>query len=514
MRLSDLRVYGKFLSRNKLYTLVTVLGFAVSLMFVLLLSVYVKQELSVDQFHEKKDRIFLLARSDNHANFPNPVADLVKNNFPEVESYTRLVRRGPEKMKVADKDVEAGFLLADSAFFSIFSFPLIEGDPYTVLSTRASAVISQSFALQCFFDENPIGKSLFFSDGEAVMITGVMKDFPQNTQFQACDMVLNYFLLDRYYGAEGYNSLFENWNNSSYEMFFLVKEGTDLQAKAPLLVDLFIQNNFWLYTNGQAKDVVFVPLVDCYFSDVYTGNANLKRNSKTPVMIYTTIALLILIIAILNYINLSVSQSALRGKEAAMRRLLGCDKKGLMFQFLSEAMLMTLLSFAIGLFLAFAAEPFFNDVLNTKLNLAVHFLSLPFIAGVLLSLFVIGFISGWVPAIAVTKFQPIDIIKGAYRVKVKSTYSKLLITFQYSAGIILLICSTFIVRQNNFVRNYDLGVSKDNILVLHSWAWHNIKRRCAVVSKRLPALKKSDFPITERRFHPVDTEPDLPMMAE
>ena len=480
MWLTNLKTYWRFLGNNKLYTLVTVLGFAVSLMFVLLLSIYVKQELSVDQFHEKKDRIYLLARSDNEAALPNPVADLAKNNLPEVESYTRLLYRDLERMKVADKDVNTAILLADSAFFSIFSFPLIEGDPSTVLSTRTSTVISQSFARQYFFDEDPIGKSVFFSDGEAVVITGIMKDFPQNTQFQSCDMVLNYYLLDRYYGTEEGGNIFESWGNCSFETFFLAKEGADLQAKAPLLADLFIQNNFWLYVFEHVKDVVFVPLTDCYFSGVHTGNAALKRNSKTPVMIYTTIALLILIIAILNYINLSVSQAGLRGREAAMRRLLGCNKKGLMLQFLSEAMFMTLLSFAIGLLLAFFNEPFFNDVLNTKLNLANQFLSLPFVVGVFLSISVIGLISGWVPAVVVSKFQPIDVVKGAYKLKVKSTYSKLLITFQYLVGITLLICSTFIVRQNNFVRNYDLGLSKDNILVI--WNYSRVECNAALHS--------------------------------
>ena len=468
MWFANLKTYWRFLGNNKLYTLVTVLGFAVSLMFVLLLSIYVKQELSVDQFHEKKDRIYLLARSDNDANFPNPVADLLKNNFPEIESYTRVVHR-QEMMKALDKDVNVRFLLADSAFFSIFSFPLIEGDPSTVLSTRASAVISRSFARQYFFDEDPIGKSLYFSDGEKVMITGIMKDFSQNTQFPNSDMVLNYHLLDRYYDAEGYSSLFENWRNRSFEMFFLAKEGTDLPAKAPLLADLFSQNNFNIHkSDGSTSDAIFVPLTDCYFSGIHTTNAGLKRNSKTPVLVYTTIALLILIIAILNYINLSVSQAGLRGKEAAMRRLLGCNKKGLMLQFLSEAMLMTVLSFAIGIFLAFLAEPFFNEVLNTKLNLADQLLSIPVVAAALLSLFIIGLISGWVPAVVVSKFQPIDVVKGAYLLKIKSTYSKLLITFQYLVGITLLICSTFIVRQNSFIRSYNLGVSKDNISVIYN----------------------------------------------
>lgn len=159
--------------------------------------------------------------------------------------------------------------------------------------------------------------------------------------------------------------------------------------------------------------------------------------------------------------------------------MLGCDKKGIVLQFISESVLMTFISFFIGLFLAFLAEPFFNDVLSTDLDLKHQSLDIPFSLAIVVSIFLIGLISGLIPALLVSKFQPIEIVKGTYIFKVKSVYSKILISFQYTVAIALLACSVFIVMQTEFMKNYDLGFNKANILKLQN----------TIESERIPALK-------------------------
>ncbi|NDV93893.1 ABC transporter permease [Dysgonomonas sp. 521] len=474
MWLTNLKTYRKFLGNNKFFTLVTIMGFAISLMFVLLLSIYVKQELSIDQFHKNKDRIFLLAQTKEKANFANPAADLIKDNLPEVESFTRLVGRNVT-IETPNGKVNMETLFADSAFFNMFSFPLVEGEPSKVLATKKSAVVTESFAKKMFQDEDPIGKPLNLDDSTSLTITGIMKDFPKNSQIPQNEVVVNYQMIEKNWGGD----ILTTWNNSSFTMYFMAKEGADLEAKTPQILELFHKSSYWMYTQGFAKEVTFIPLTEVYFSGVHTNFSGIRTNSKTLVSIYLTITILILVVAILNYINLSVSQAGKRGKEAAMKKLLGCDKKGIIVQFVSESVIMTFVSFFIGLFLAFLAEPFFNDVLSTDLGLGQQLQNIPFSLLVIASIFIIGLISGLIPAMIVSKFQPIEVVKGTYMLKVKSVYSKILISFQYIVAIALLTCSAFIIKQTFFMKNYDLGFNKDNILKLDN----------TIEPERIPALR-------------------------
>lgn len=463
--MTNIRSYLKFLSRNKLYTFVTVFGFAVSLMFVFLLGIYIRQELSVDKFHEKKDRIYLLTRDNFVGNFSrvsafsNPVAEVIKDKCPEVESYVRIVSR-PVSIDMSNGEkIKAEGLFADSTFFNVFSFPLIEGDPSRVIESKQDVVLSKSFSLKLFPGENPVGKTIKIGDDELV-VTGVMKDIPQNTQLQKSDLVLNYRMIENNWGGK----ILHDWGNSSFGMYFLAKPGTNLPAKAPMLLEEF-KENYWIYQHKHAHDLSFVKLEDVYFGNIGSYFTQLRNNSKTTVSIYLVITLLILIVAILNYVNLSITQAVKRGKESAIKKLLGSSRSALFIQFISEATLMTALSLLIAIFLAFIAEPFFNDVLTTQLNLS-HQFTPGVILVLLLSILVIGIISGLFPALTVSKFQPIEVVKGLYQRKVKTVYTKVLITFQYTVAIVLLICSAFIVLQIRYMKNFDLGFAKDNILIL------------------------------------------------
>jgi len=459
MLLTNLKAYLKFLSRNKLYCFVTIFGFAVSLMFVFLLGVYVKQELSVDNFHEKKDRIYLLGESSSKATFANPVADLVKEKCPEVESFTHIVSKSVSATISNNQKITVKALFADSSFFNIFSFKLLEGNASQVLATKQTAVVTHSFAIKIFHNENPVGKVLRL-DSVDVTITGIMEDFPQNTQFPKNDIVINYRMIENYWGT----NILTNWDNASYSIYFLAKQGTNLPAKAPLLLKIF-KKDYWPFKLGYAKEVVFIPLQNVYFSEVITFFANIETNSKTLVIVYLGIAILILLVAILNYINLSVAQAGSRGKEAAIKKLLGGSKKTLIFQFISESVVMTLFSFLIGLLLAFLTEPFFNEVLNAKLNLHEQF-NFTFVIWLSIGIFITGLVSGLIPALVISRFEPIEVVKGTYIRKIKAVYSKVLITFQYTIAIALLICSAFMVKQTVYMQNFDLGFNRNNLFVM------------------------------------------------
>lgn len=458
MRIADLKIYQKFLSRNKLYTLVSVVGFSVSLTFVILLGIYVKQELSVDSFHEKKDRIFLMAH-DTSSSFGNPVANFVKDKCPEVEAYTRihftpviLGEKGVAKIK-------ADALFADPSFFNIFSFKLLEGDPSQVLVPLKSVVVTKSFANKMFADKNPIGAHLIINDTEHT-ITGIMEDIPQNTQIPKADFIVNYKSITMFWGGDW---ILDRSDNFGFTMYFLEKEGSNLPAKTSMLLELF-KKEFWYYKDGFTNDLKFIPLEDAYFQ-IDQSYSPLRTNSKTLISVYMGIVILILVIALLNYINMTIAQAGFRGKEAAMKKLLGCSRKSLMLQLLVESFLMTSFTFILGLFMAFLLEPSFNHLLNTDLHLSSQF-TLSLIGVAILFVLSISIVAGFIPALIISGFNPIEIVKGSFSRKVKAKYSKVLIIFQYIVTIALLICSFFIKQQSDFLVNYDQGFKRDGVFVM------------------------------------------------
>ncbi|MBF0575122.1 ABC transporter permease [Dysgonomonas sp. GY617] len=458
MRISDLKVYQKFLSRNKLYTLVSVIGFSVSLTFVILLSVYVRQELSVDSFHEKKDRIFLLSNED-YSSFANPVAPFIKDNFPEVESFTRFTSK---KTAIGNKGTPkqaAKTLFADSTFFKIFSFKLIEGNRSQVLVARKSVVLTQSFANKIFKEQNPVGKTIFI-DNEEHIVTGLAEDIPDNTIFRKADIIVTYSSLAQYYG-EG---VFTRWTWSNYGMFFLEKEGADLQSKSADILRLLKKGHS--EDTSYYEELSFILLKDVYFSQI-KGLDDLRTNSPTLITVYIAVTILILVIALLNYINMTIAQAGFRGKEAALRKLLGCSRKDLILQFLLESLLMTSFTFILALLMAFMVEPYFNNLLSTNLRLINEFTPLLVIIAILFIL-LISILAGLIPALVISRFNPIEVVKGSFTQKMKSKYSKLLIVFQYTVAIALLVCSFFIKQQSDFLVSYDTGFNRERILVMNN----------------------------------------------
>jgi len=452
----NLKTYLKLLSRNKLYTFVSIVGFSISLMFVIILGLYVKQQLSVDDFQENKNRIFLIANG-TESMLGNPVAQFVKDNCPEVESFTRVLSRKVALGQKGFDKIKVKALFADSTFFHTFSFKVLEGDPAHVLESHQSVVVSHSFATQHFGNENPVGKSLFIDNIEH-SITGIMENIPENTIIPEAEILVNYNSITQYWGSQ----ILETNNNFGFTVFFLEKEGADFTSKASVLLDLF-KENFWFYQRGFGKSVNIIPLKEAYFTLTYSGYGALKSNSRTTITIYMAIAILILVTALLNYINLTVAQAGFRGKESAIKKLLGSSKAKLISQLLAESLLITTVTFLFGLLLAFLTEPFFNNVLNTSLDMA-HQFTPAMIAVSILFLVIVSFIAGIIPALIISGFDPLEIVKGMFSRKVKSSYSKGLIIFQYTVAITLLICAIFIQRQSDFLINYDVGYNREGIL--------------------------------------------------
>ena len=484
MKSNSLKSFFKFLSKNKLYSFVTISGFAVSLMFVLLLSVYIKQELSVDQFHKNKGRIYRLYREEG-STFGAPTGDYVKNQFPEIEAYTRIKNMSGNAVFKGDKQTRMNYLLADSAFFTMFSFKLIEGNPQEVLKTKDQAVVSETFAHKMFANENPVGQSFQLND-KSFIVSGIIEDMPQNTQFEKFDAIITFNMLAEFWN---YPELLTSNGNSSFAVYFMAKKGTDLPSKAPVILEQF-KKDYWMYKQGFSKELEFEPLTDVYFSD--SSGPAIRQNNKSSVFMFGGIAVLILVIAIINYINLTVAQTGNRSKEIAIKKLVGSSKGALVYQQILESVILSLMAAFIAVILAFLAEPFFNNQMDTNLSL-IHQFGSSFILISLLIIVLTGLISGIIPALLANKFNPIEVVKGSFMFKTRRSYSKVLIAFQYTVAIVLLVSTLTIMRQSEFMQNYDMGFNKENIFWMDNTIDANQREAFRNELKSIPGVEEVSY---------------------
>ncbi len=452
----NLKTFVNHLQNNKVYTIVTVLGFAISLTFAILLSVYIKNELAVNSIHINSHRIFRLINED-YAGYAPPIAEWLKNEIPEIESYTRIY----ESSAIVENDnkvkLKLEFLMADSTFFNIFTFSLIEGNKETALKTKNSVVLSKKFAHKLFGNESPIGQQIVLDKHVPCVVTGVVDDISKNSNFTKCDAIINFRCLADIWG---WNELLTSFGNNSFGLYFLAKKNTNLPLKAPLVLEMF-KKDFWMYQDGRTKTVVFEPLADTYFSPI--PGSGVERNSKTLLFILSAIVILILVLAIINYMNLTIAQSGLRVKETTIKKLMGSSRKRLIFQYINESIILCFVAFLLAVIFSFFTEPLLNNLLKTDLNLADK-ITFKLLILSLLMVSLIGFISGIIPAFTITKLNAIDIIKGDFRQKSKRMYSRMLIGFQYIVVIVLLISTFLISKQTTFMQHHNLGFNTENIV--------------------------------------------------
>jgi len=439
-----------------MYSTITIMGFSISLMFVILLSVYIQQELSVDDFHVKKDRIYRLSTGES-SSFAPPIGRRLMGNYPEIETYTRLYKSDGIIVDINQQKLSFNYHLVDSSFFTMFSFPFCEGNPQEVFKTKNSIVLTKSFANRLFGNTSPIGRVIEINSQFKFVVTGIIEDIPENTHIESCDAFLPFTSLADFWH---WPALLTTDSNNSFALYFLTKPNTNIKSKESEILENF-KKNFWMYRGGFAKAVVFEPLTDIYFGGIKASGS--KGNSKQFIIIFSAIAILILVLAIINYINLSIALSSLRSREVAIKKLHGSSKGRLILQFISESIFICLIAFNIALLLSKLVEPVFNSLLNTHINLSQRFdlgTTLIYLGGIVL----IGIISGLIPSFVITRYKAIDIIKGSFRAKSKSVFGKVLISFQYCTAIILIICTWIIVKQTNYMRNYDIGFKKENII--------------------------------------------------
>ncbi|PID89281.1 MAG: hypothetical protein CSB01_02825, partial [Bacteroidia bacterium] len=460
MLIKNLKTFIKHLQRNKLYAFITIFGFSISLMFVILLSVYIQNELSADRFHDKKDRLYRLTHGAD-AGFACPSGDLLIQKFPDIESYTRLCEMESFAQVQNGEKVRVKFLMADEAFFQMFDFKLLEGTANNALKDKQSIVLSRSYALKLFGEMPKLGSLVKIHDDIEYKVTAIMEDMPDNTHFQKADAIIDFPSLASLWHS---TSVLTTYNNNSFGLYVLAKQGTNLQTKLPAILEEFKKVN-WMFETGAKKTLEAENITDCYFSK--SIGVGIQTNSKQRVQVLLAIVLLILMLAIVNYINLTISQAGFRSKETAIRKLLGGQKWAFVLQYISESVLLCWLAMGIAIGLSYLAEPVVNQLLDTHLNLQAM-LSLSDIVMAILFSAMVGVVSGILPALKISSFDPIAVVKGTFRMKEKRIYSQVLVAFQYTLIIGLLIASFVIGKQTNYLQQFDVGFDKENIVSLNN----------------------------------------------
>ena len=449
--LSNWKTYLKFLDRNRTYTAIELFGLSISLLFVILIGIYVWQELSVDRFHEKRDRIYIIG-SENEPATGAAIPYKLKDRYPEIEKICPVVVDGSAFPIVwNDNKYSARPMFADSTFFDLFSFRLFEGDPKRVLESNDGVVITRECARRIFGNQPAIGQSILIADTLRLTVTGVMEEI-RNSSFPEADLVLPWRLIKVFNPSLAEDQL---GNAAGTVCFALLREGADLKPKSAEIA-AWMKEFFWIYKQDIWKEVRMERLSDFYFSGWNNGWTPLKLGDRRFVMVLLSVGVLILLFAVLNYINLTVAQAGFRAKEMATRRLLGSMRNELFWRLMFESATLCLLALILAILLTLAVIPYANDLLQTKLD--PHVLLQPgWIAGLAGFVLIVGGLAGWFPALVISAAQPIEIVRGAFRTRTKMVFSKVFITFQNFITIVMLVASLVMVLQINHMLHAPLG---------------------------------------------------------
>lgn len=454
------------LLKHKGFTLLNIIGLATGMTAGFLVLLYVNFELSYDKMHSQADSIYrVVADIDTpsekiEANMAAwAVGPNIEKEFPEILKSTRVLNGDLTFVREDVKFIEENVIAVDSAFFEVFDFELIKGDKNSSLKLSNSLVISEMIATKYFGNENPIGQNIIVEDFDnPATITGVMKNIPENSQIQA-DILVSMIT----YTAPPSNRD-EQWSNYGPSIYILTTQGVkadDLEAKFPD----FLEKR----TGDEMRESqMFVKLFLEPFSDVYLKSdrgGNITGNINN-VYIFSIIGIFILLIASINFINLTTARSVERAKEVGIRKVVGAAKNQLAFQFIGESIIICILAFIVAVGLTALGLPYFNELAGKTVSLGV-FVEPENILYLFTIAVVIGILAGIYPAIILTSFRPVSVLKGSFSTGTRGILlRKCLVVVQFTISIALIIGTIVIYNQMQFMQNKDLGFNKDHTIVI------------------------------------------------
>lgn len=478
-----MKYFFRFLKNNPLYAVINVVGLALSLMFVILIGDYTYRQFSIDKWHRNHERIYVLGTENGNSLLSWPdCAHSLKDRYPEVEDVCCVYMHNG-KIKHEDKvyeesqgDNAGNIMLADSNFFRFFDFKMIEGDRETALDSPEKCVVTESLAKALFPDGNAIGQPLqiegtryvFVSDDNGdpydsslvYTVSGVIKDLDKTVLLNETAVIANFERAPQVLGYRLRNDLMASGPLGSTLSFLMLRPGASLEDKIEDLTSYCIESIPMFNFYGNTKAAI-IPLDDLMFAPQNTG-AGLQTGDKSLLGILLAVVLAILMFAVTNYINLTVANTGFRAKEMATRRLLGSDGLGISLELIGESTLMVFISFIIGGALALLLEDKMAVLFKGKIDILKD-INFSTVSVSLLFIVLTGIISGIMPTISLSKYKPIDVVKGSFRYHSKMVLSRIFIILQNVITMTMMTATLTILLQMNHLVSAPLGYNTENI---------------------------------------------------
>lgn len=478
-----MKYFFRFLKNNPLYAVINVVGLALSLMFVILIGDYTYRQFSIDKWHRNHERIYVLGTENGNSLLSWPdCAHSLKDRYPEVEDvccvymHNGKIKHEDRVYEEAQGDNAGNIMLADSNFFRFFDFKMIDGDRETALDSPEKCVVTESLAKALFPDGNALGQPLqiegtryvFVSDDNGdpydsslvYTVSGVIKDLDKTVFLNETAVIANFERAPQVLGYRLRNDLMASGPLGSTLSFLMLRPGASLEDKIEDLTSYCIESIpvFNFYGNRKAA---IIPLDDLMFAPQNTG-AGLQTGDKSLLGILLAVVLAILMFAVTNYINLTVANTGFRAKEMATRRLLGSDGLGISLELIGESTLMVFISFIIGGALALLLEDKMAVLFKGKIDILKD-INFSTVSVSLLFIVLTGIISGIMPTISLSKYKPIDVVKGSFRYHSKMVLSRIFIILQNVITMTMMTATLTILLQMNHLVNAPLGYNTENI---------------------------------------------------
>jgi putative ABC transport system permease protein len=479
--------------RQRAYIIINVLGLSIGIACSLLIAIFVINEAGYDRFNTKKDRIVRLilngkigGQEITAAYTSAAMGPTMGKEFPEVEDVLRMTGVGPTVIEYNNQTfTEDQMIEADSSFFNFFSIPVIKGDTKNLLNAPQRVVLSESTAKKIFGNENPIDKALKIgSDSVRYIVSGIMADVPENSHFEA--NIISSFMTDP-------ASKSPIWLNNSIATYLLLKPNSSyvtVDQKLPELLvkyigpevqrfmgisltDFAAQGNKYRFYCQKLTDIHLDPLIQQQFK---------QPSDPKYLKIFGSIAVLIILIGAINFMNLSTAQAARRAKEVGIKKIGGSSRGMLITQFLSESFILSFISLIIALILIKVTLPYFNNLLGATLhlNLLKNWYTIPVM---ILFTVIVGFLAGGYPAFFLSSFNPYEVLKGSVKNSMKNgRLRRVLVVFQFAVSILLIVCTMVMYRQIKFMLNKDVGFNKEQLIVIN---------RTEALGKRMKSFKEA-----------------------
>lgn len=474
-----LKIAFRNLAKYKFISFINLFGLTIGLTCCFLILAFILHELSYDKYQPEANRVYRVTRSFNNpetgavslnlSTVAPPFGPLLQNDFKEIEDMSRVISNGTTAFRYNDKMFnEENVYFADDRFFNFFSVAVLKGNPKKALTDPFSVMMTEEMAKKYFDNEDPMNKLIRINMGNYVdfKVTGIYKAFPSNTHFHPSFMISFNTLKDTaVYGEE---NLRTNWGNNSFFTYIRLPGNynpKNLLVQFPAFLDRHMNDDNQQYKPSKGTSLGLQKLTDIHLRS-HTDYEAEENGDIKRVYIFSAIALFILLIACINYMNLSTARSALRAREIGIRKVAGAQRKEIMFQFLSESILISCIAMILALCLTWLLLPWLNKISGQQLSISI-LLKWQILAPILLVPFIIGIVSGIYPALFMSSFQPVKVLKGLIKTGGGNiSFRKTLVTLQFAISIILIICTSIVFSQMRFMQKKSLGFDKEYIVTL------------------------------------------------